>query len=71
MSSAGWISRLVAPGATTIAGLATTAAVVGGGTMELAVECGKKWGKILKYLSYYFLSSIIFKKLWWTQKNWN
>ena len=32
MSSSGWIKRLVAPGATMVAGLDTTGAEVGGGT---------------------------------------
>ena len=38
MSSSGWIKRLVAPGATMVAGLDTTGAEVGGGTTGLPTE---------------------------------
>ena len=50
MSSSGWIRRLVAPGATMVAGLETTGADVGGGTIGLPRKVHEQyfWDKFHK-----------------------
>ena len=60
MSSSGWIKRLVAPGATIIAGLETTEADVGGGPADFPT---KKCQKKLEYDHFFSFQNMYFQ---WT-----